>query len=224
MKLLVVEDEYKLLQSIQEYFTAEDFLCEGAATYAEAIRKMEDFDYDCIVLDINLPDGSGFDLLKYLRQDKKEDGVIIISARHSLDDKLAGLNLGADDYLIKPFHLSELNARVKALIRRKYSKGSNLIESGCIRLDINSRSATCNGQALNLTKNEYDLLLYLITNKNRVISKKAIAEHLFGEQADDLSSLDFVYSHIKNLKKKLKEKGTDEMIQSVYGVGYKLSI
>ncbi|MBD0367434.1 MAG: response regulator transcription factor [Flavisolibacter sp.] len=224
MKLLIVEDEYKLLQSIQDYFTQEDFVCEGVATYAEAMRRIEDFTYDCIILDVNLPDGSGFNLLNYLRSDKKEDGVIVISARDSLDDKLKGLNLGADDYLTKPFHLSELNARVKALIRRKYSKGSNFIEYGCIRLDLEARSVTCNGQLLTLTKNEFDLLLYLITNKNRVISKKAIAEHLFGEQADNLSSLDFVYSHIKNLKKKLKDKCADELIETVYGVGYKLSI
>ncbi len=224
MKLLVVEDEQPLMRSIIDYFTEEDFLCEGASTFSEALRLMEDFNYDCIVLDINLPGGSGFDLLNYLRSDKKEDGVIIISARNSLDDKLAGLNLGADDYLTKPFHLSELSARVKALIRRKYSKGSNFIDCSNIRLDLGLRSATCNGQPLMLTKNEYDLLLYLVTNKNRVISKKAIAEHLFGEQSDNLSSLDFVYSHIKNLKKKLKEKCADEMIETVYGVGYKLSI
>src|SRR5215218_10150152 len=161
MKLLVVEDEYKLLQSIQDYFTQEDFVCEGVATYAEALRRIEDFTYDCIILDVNLPDGSGFHLLNYLRSDKKEDGVIVISARNSLDDKLAGLNLGADDYLTKPFHLSELNARVKAIIRRKYSKGSNLIECENIRLDLDARSATCNGKPLLLTKNEYDLLLYL---------------------------------------------------------------
>jgi DNA-binding response OmpR family regulator len=223
MKLLVVEDEQQLLQSIIDYFTEEDFLCEGVASFSDGLRRMEDFDYDCIILDINLPGGSGFELLNYLRSDKKEDGVIIISARNSLDDKLAGLNLGADDYLTKPFHLSELNARVKALIRRKYSKGSNFIDCKNIRLDLDLRSATCNGQPLLLTKNEYDLLLYLVTNKNRVISKKAIAEHLFGEQTDNLSSFDFVYSHIKNLKKKLKEKCADEMIETVYGVGYKLS-
>jgi DNA-binding response OmpR family regulator len=224
MKLLVVEDESKLLQSIQEYFTQEDFFCEGVSTYAEALRHIEDFNYDCIILDINLPGGSGFDLLNYLRQDKKDDGVIIISARNSLDDKLAGLNLGADDYLTKPFHLSELNARIKALIRRKYSKGSNVIDCANIRLDLDSRSVTCSEQPLALTKNEFDLLLFLVTNKNRVISKNAIAEHLFGEQADNLSSLDFVYSHIKNLKKKLKDRCTEEMIQTVYGVGYKFSV
>lgn len=224
MKLLVVEDEAKLLQSIHDYFMQEDFLCEGAGTYSEALRRIEDFEYDCIILDINLPGGSGFDLLNHLRSDKKDDGVIIISARNSLDDKLAGLNLGADDYLTKPFHLSELNARVKALIRRKYSKGNNVIECGGIRLDVDSRAASLNGQAVTLTKNEYDTLFYLITNKNRVVSKKAIAERLFGEQADTLASFDFIYSHIKNLKKKLKDKGADVMIQTVYGLGYKLSL
>lgn len=146
MKLLVVEDEHPLLQSIIDYFTEEDFLCEGAATFSEALRLMEDFDYDCIILDINLPGGSGFDLLNYLRSYKKEEGVIIISTRNSLDDKLAGLNLGADDYLTKPVHLSELSARVKALIRRKYFKGSNFIDCNHIRLDLDLRSATCNGQ------------------------------------------------------------------------------
>ena len=144
MKLLVVEDESKLLQSIHDYFTQEDFLCEGAATYAEALRRIEDFEYDCIILDVNLPGGSGFQLLNHLRSDRKDDGVIIISARNSLDDKLAGLNLGADDYLTKPFHLSELNARVKALIRRKYSKGNNITDCGGIRVDLDSRVVSVN--------------------------------------------------------------------------------
>ncbi len=222
MKLLVIEDEYQLLQSIQDYFKQEDFLCEGASTYSEALRLIENFEYDCIILDINLPGGSGFELLKYLRSDKKEDGVIIVSARNSLDDKLVGLNLGADDYLTKPFHLSELNARIKALIRRKYSKANNIINCGGLQLDLNSRSLAFNGLFVLLTKNEYDLLLYLVTNKNRVISKKAMAEHLFGEQADDFSSFDFIYSHIKNLKKKLKDNGAEVMIETVYGLGYKL--
>ncbi len=222
MKLLVIEDEYQLLQSIQDYFKQEDFLCEGASTYSEALRLIENFEYDCIILDINLPGGSGFELLKYLRSDKKEDGVIIVSARNSLDDKLVGLNLGADDYLTKPFHLSELNARIKALIRRKYSKANNIIDCGGLQLDLNSRSLAFNGLFVLLTKNEYDLLLYLVTNKNRVVSKKAMAEHLFGEQADDFSSFDFIYSHIKNLKKKLKDNGAEVMIETVYGLGYKL--
>ncbi len=224
MKLLVVEDERSLLQSIQEYFTQEDFLCEGVTTYADAIKKIEYFGYDCIILDINLPDGSGLRLLQYLRQNKMEEGVIIISARDSLDDKVTGLNYGADDYLTKPFHLSELNARVKALIRRKYTQGANLLEAGNLKIDLSLRAVLCNNQPVSLTKNEYDLLVYLLNNKNRVVSKQAIAEHIYGDQADNMASFDFVYSHIKNLKKKLKDKGCDELLQSVYGLGYKLSL
>lgn len=224
MKLLVVEDELSLLQSIKEYFEQEDFLCECVDTYAAAITKVEDFSYDCIILDINLPDGSGLKLLKHLRQFKKHDGVIIISARNSVEDKIAGLDLGADDYIIKPFHLSELNARVKALIRRKYAHGVNVIELGNLRLDLSARSATCGKQQLVLTKNEYDLLVFLLNNKDRVVSKQAIAEHIYGDQAGDMPSFEFVYSHIKNLKKKLKEKGCDDIVQTVYGLGYKLSL
>ncbi|MBS1576646.1 MAG: response regulator transcription factor [Bacteroidetes bacterium] len=224
MKLLVVEDEISLLQSIQEYFIQEDFLCEGVATYTDAVKKIEYFDYDIIILDINLPGGNGLNLLQYLRQSKKGDGVVIISARNSLNDKIEGLNYGADDYITKPFHLSELNARIKALIRRKYSGGNNLLEAGNLRLNLLLRTVACNQQQINLTKSEYDLLVYLLNNKNRVVDKQAIAEHIYGDQADNMPSFDFVYTHIKNLKRKLKEKGCDELIQSVYGLGYKLSL
>src|SRR5690242_4604445 len=153
MKLLVVEDETSLLQSILEYFTQEDFLCEGVGTFATAIEKIESFNYDCIILDINLPDGSGLKLLQYLRQNKKDDGVVIISARGALEDRITGLNLGADDYLAKPFHLSELNARVKALIRRKYAQGAAILELGNLQLDLLTRTVTCNKQPVVLTKN-----------------------------------------------------------------------
>ena len=224
MKLLVIEDEVSLLKSILEYFTQEDFLCEGAGSFLEGIKKVEDFQYDCIILDINLPGGSGLKLLEYLRQHKKSDGVIIISARNSLDDKISGLNLGADDYLTKPFHLSELNARIKALIRRKYAQGVNMLEIGNLHLDLLSRTLTCGNQPVVLTKNEYNLLVFLLNNKNRVVSKQAIAEHLYGDQAENMPSYDFVYSHIKNLKKKLKEKGCEDFVETIYGLGYKLSL
>jgi DNA-binding response OmpR family regulator len=224
MKLLIVEDEISLLNSIKDYFEESDFLCEGVQTYRDAISKIEDFTYDCIILDINLPDGNGLKLLSYLRGDKKNDGVIIISARNSLDDKITGFNYGADDYLVKPFHLSELNVRLKALLRRKYTQGATYLEAGNLKLNLASREATCNNFPLTLTKNEFDLLLYLLNNKNTVVSKQAIAEHLYGEQSDNLPSFDFVYSQIKNLKRKLKDKGGNEFIQSVYGLGYKLSV
>ncbi len=224
MKLLVIEDEISLLKSIIEYFTQEDFLCEAANSFQEGIKKAEDFQYDCIILDINLPGGSGLKLLEYLRQHKKNDGVIIISARDSLGDKIAGLDLGADDYLTKPFHLPELYARVKALIRRKYGAGSSVMEFGRLKLDLLSKMISYADQPIPLTKNEYELLLFLLTNKNRVVTRQAIAEHIYGEQTDNLASFDFVYTHIKNLKRKLKEKGCEELLQTVYGLGYKLSL
>lgn len=224
MKLLIVEDEMSLLDSIKDYFEQSDFLCEGVQTFREAISRIEDFTYDCIIVDINLPDGNGLKLIEYLRQCKKEDSVIIISARDSLSDKIAGLNLGADDYLAKPFHLSELNARVKALIRRKYTQGINQLEIGNITLDLLAHTVSCNNKPVTLTKNEFDVLLYLLNNKNKVVSKQAIAEHIYGDQADNLSSFDFVYSQIKNLKRKLREKDGQDLIQTVYGLGYKLSL
>lgn len=224
MKLLIIEDEDSLLRSIVDYFTQEDFLCETAITYQEGIQKATDFKYDCIILDINLPGGSGLQLLEYLRKHKMADGVIIISARNSLDDKIAGLDLGADDYLTKPFHLSELYSRVKALLRRKYASSSNVIEFEKLTLDLLSKTVSYSGKPLLLTKNEYELLLFLLTNKNRVVSRQAIAEHIYGEETDNLASFDFVYSHIKNLKRKLKERGCDDLLQTVYGLGYKLSV
>jgi DNA-binding response OmpR family regulator len=224
MKLLVIEDEPSLLKSIVDYFRQEAVLCETAGSFAEGVEKIEVFQYDCIILDINLPGGSGLKLLQYLRQNRNSDGVIIISARDSLDDRIAGLDLGADDYLTKPFHLSELNARLRALLRRKYGQGANILEFGALSIDVLSRTATINSQQLILTKNEYDLLLFLVTNKNRVVSRQSIAEHLFGEEADNLSSFDFLYSHIKNLKRKIKEKGVDDLIHTAYGLGYKLTI
>ena len=224
MKLLVIEDEPSLQQSITSYFREENITCETAGSYQEGIQKTDIYQYDCIILDINLPGGTGLKLLQHLRQTRNSDGVIIISARDSLEDKIAGLDLGADDYLTKPFHMSELNARFKALIRRKYGQGNNLLSAGALSMDLQARSTRLHNTALTLTKNEYDLLLFLVTNKNRVISRQAMAEHLFGQEADNLSSFDFVYSHIKNLKRKLKEKGGEDLIQTVYGLGYKLSI
>jgi len=224
MKLLVVEDEPSLLNSITRYFRQEQFLCEGVTNFSDALRRMEDLSYDCIILDINLPGGSGLRLLKYLREDKKKDGVIIISARNSLDDKITGLDYGADDYLTKPFHLPELSARVKALLRRKYSDGSSIVDLDSLRIDLDSRIVTSNNKAIGLSKIEFDLLLFLVTNKNRVVSRQAIAEHLYDGPADQAPGPEFVYSHIKNLKRKMKEKGCPDIIQTVYGLGYKLVV
>jgi DNA-binding response OmpR family regulator len=224
VKLLIIEDEASLRGSIAQYFSMEGFLCEQAGSFQEGIQKADNFQYDCIILDINLPGGNGLQLLDHLRKDKKAEGVIIISARNAVEDKIAGLDLGADDYLTKPFHLSELNARVKALIRRKYGSGSSLLEAANLKLDLLAKTVSVNNIPVSVTKNEFELLLFLITNKNRVVSRQAIAEHLYGEQTDDLASFDFVYSHIKNLKRKLKEKGCGDILQAVYGLGYKLKV
>lgn len=222
MKLLVIEDETSLRRSIVDYFAQEGFLCDEAGAFQEGIQKAEDFQYDCIILDINLPGGNGLQLLDQIRKDKNKDGVIIISARNALEDRISGLDLGADDYLTKPFHLSELLARVKALLRRKYTGGGDVLEFDNFKLNLFLKTLVYNDQPVALTKNEYSVLLFLLNNKNRVVSRQAIAEHIYGEQTDNLASFDFVYSHIKNLKRKLKEKGAGDIFQAVYGLGYKI--
>lgn len=224
MKLLIIEDELSLLKSITDFFQKEFFICETASTYNEGLEKINLYDYDCIVLDINLPGGSGLKLLENLRNKKKQEGVVIISAKNSLDDKIAGLELGADDYLTKPFHLSELNARVKALLRRKYSEGTNQIKCDDLLIDLSSKSVSFKNIPLHLTKNEYQLLIFMAANKQRVISKQAIAEHLLGDQADNVDSYYSVYAHIKNIKKKLKDVDCPDCIKAVYGLGYKFEM
>jgi DNA-binding response OmpR family regulator len=224
MKLLIVEDEKALADSILHYLTQESFICEVAGSYASALEKIELYDYDCILLDINLQDGNGLELLKELKANHKSDGVLIISARHSLEDKVTGLHLGADDYLSKPFHLSELGARVSAIIRRRNSGGNNLIRLEEVVIDTLARSVSVNGHPLDLTRKEYQLLLYFAYNKGRVVSKNAIAEHLWGDDTGAAASYDFIYTHIKNLRRKLVEAGSRDYIQSVYGMGYKLAL
>jgi DNA-binding response OmpR family regulator len=224
VKLLIIEDEHSLRESIAQYFTEGGFLCEQAGTFQEGNQKADNFQYDCIILDINLPGGNGLELLDHLRKDKKTDGVIIISARDAVEDRITGLDLGADDYITKPFHLSELNARVKSLLRRKYAAGSNTMQAGVLQLDLSAKTITIDNILVPFTKNEFELLMFLVTNQNRVVSRQAIAEHLYGEQTDNFASFDFVYSHIKNIKRKLKEKGHGDMLQAVYGLGYKLTV
>lgn len=223
MKILVIEDEAELSKSICAYLSNDQFICEAAYTYFSAREKIEVFDYDCIVLDISLPDGNGLALLKELKDNGKAEGVLIISAKNSLDDKITGLKSGADDYLTKPFHLSELSARVGAIIRRKTFNGMPLIRFDDLVLNLDEKAVTFSGKEIDLTKKEYELLLYFISNKNKVISKSAIAEHLWGDDMDVAGSYDFIYTHIKNLRKKLLQSGCGDYIKSMYGMGYKLS-
>ena len=221
MKLLIIEDERDLSNSIVTYLSSENYLCEQAFTYNEAKDKINLYDYDCILLDLMLPGGNGLDVLREIRYKNNPVGVIIISAKDSLDDKINGLEIGADDYLAKPFHLSELSMRIYAIIRRKEFSSNNLLQSNNITINLLSKSVSVNDQLIILTRTEYELLLFFISNKNKVISKSAIAEHLSGDMADMLDSHDFVYTHIKNLKAKLAEKGYKESIKNVYGTGYK---
>lgn len=221
MKILIIEDEIELAKSISEYLSGESYLCEFAATFSDAMNKIETFQYDCILLDIMLPGGSGLTILEELKKQNKQDGVIIISAKNALDDKIKGLQLGADDYLTKPFHLSELMARIYSIIRRKQFNNSNIIKQNELQINLLAKTVSINNEAIILTKKEFDLLIYFIGNKNKVISKSTLAEHLSGDFADMLDNHDFVYAHVKNLKKKLYEAGCDHYLKTVYGTGYK---
>ncbi|MEN2489325.1 response regulator transcription factor [Flavobacterium sp. B11] len=221
MKILIIEDEQEIAQSIKNYFKDNGIQCETAKNYSLALSKIENYDYDCILLDLMLPDGDGFDLLRELKRKNKTDGVIVISAKENLETRIEGFNLGADDYLTKPFHLAELLVRMQALIRRKNFKGNNNIVFNEITIDILSKSVTVNDQKLDLTKKELDLLLFLIGNEDKVLSKAAIAEYLSGDMADMLDNHDFIYAHIKNLKKKIHQAGGSDYIKTVYGLGYK---
>lgn len=224
MKILLIEDEKELCRSMETYLRQEKYLCECAWTYDEAIEKISLYLYDCIVVDITLPDGSGLDIIRSLKKNKTETGIIIISAKNSLDDKIIGLDIGADDYLTKPFHLSELNARIKSIIRRRNFAGSNEIVINEIRILPDQMQVMIDGKEIILTKKEFDLLIFFISNQNRVLTKEAIAEHLWGEEIDMADSFDFIYTHIKNLRKKMLDNGGDDYIHTIYGMGYKFVI
>ncbi len=221
MKVLIVEDEHTLSDSIVSYLTGEKYLCEQSFSYDKALEKIELYDYDCVVLDLMLSGGNGLDILRNLRSRNNPVGVIIISAKGSLNDKITGLEIGADDYLAKPFHLAELSMRIYAVIRRKEFTASNVIVSGNLKINLREKSASVGDKMLTLTKSEYDLLLFFLSNRNRVISKSAMAEHLSGEMADMMDSHDFVYTHIKNLKAKLATAGCRDCVRNIYGMGYK---
>lgn len=223
MKILVIEDEPELRNLIVDSLKQENYVVEAARDFDSALEKLGVYEYDCILLDIGLPGGSGLDLLHQLKKDGRASGVIVVSARDSIDDKVLGLNLGADDYLPKPFHMAELHARVKSLIRRKTLGGNTSIDVNNLRIDTEQRTVVVDGVDIPLNRKEYDVLLYMITNKGRLVNKTALAEHVWGDYIDEVNSFDFVYSQIKNLRKKLKEAKAQVEITAVYGVGYKLT-
>lgn len=223
MKILIVEDERPLNESMVDYMTSQGYLCESVSDYRDALEKIDLHDYDCIVLDIMLPGGNGLDLLKELRTERKQEGVIIISAKNALDDRLAGLKLGADDYLTKPFHLAELSMRISAIVRRKNALVSNVVTFEEIAVDTDNSEVTINSIPLSLTKTEYKFLLYFIINKNRVLTKNTLAEYLWGDNMELAEDFDFMYAHIKNLRRKLQQAGCGDYLHSIYGIGYKFS-
>lgn len=221
MKILIIEDEHELAQDIIGYLTSQDYLCELAVDYNQAIDKISAYTYDCVLLDLMIPFGNGLEVLEKMKSEKRSDGVIIISAKNALEDKIRGLQLGADDYLAKPFHLSELSARIYSVIRRKQFHNSNTITHDELSVELLSKTVTVGSNVVPLTKKEFDLLLLFLGNKNKVISKNALAEHLSGDIADMFDNHDFVYAHVKNLKKKLTEAGCDNYLKTIYGTGYK---
>jgi DNA-binding response OmpR family regulator len=223
MKILIVEDQRDLSESIVQYLSKESFVCLQAFNCVQALDALVDGPVDVVLLDIMLPDGNGFEVLRELKRQHPETGVLIISAKDALDDKLQGLDLGADDYLTKPFHLSELNARVKAIYRRRRFDGQQKVVCNEIEVDPDTMEVLVNGEEIILTRKEYDLLLYFLSNRNRVMTKQAIAEYLWGDQLDLYDSYDFVYQHIKNLRKKITKAGGEDYLTTIYGLGYKFN-
>ena len=222
MKILVVEDEPEMMGLIKQFLEGENYIVEEACNFSSGLDKIVSFEYDCILLDIMLPDGNGLELLQKLKTLNKADSVIIISAKDSLDDKIKGLDLGADDYLSKPFHIAELNARIKSVIRRRKSDGRKLLEFQNLQINIEERLLLVNNEPVELNRKEFDILVFFMMNRKRIVSKSAIAENIWGDYIDQADDFDFIYSQIKNLRKKLRDFGAKVDIGSVYGMGYKI--
>ncbi|MDT0676924.1 response regulator transcription factor [Autumnicola musiva] len=224
MKILIIEDEREMLNNMREGLKQENFVIEVATNYRTALDKVGVYEYDCILLDISLPDGNGLEILKLLKKKGNSENVIIVSAKNSLDDRLAGLNMGADDYLPKPFYMAELIARVKAVLRRNNFNGSNCIEIGNVKLQPENREVWINSQKIEFNRKEFDILLFLFSNNGRLIRKSALAERVWGDHIDQADSFEFIYSQMKNLRKKLTKNNSEVEIKSIYGVGYKLVV
>jgi len=223
MKILIIEDEAALQESIQKYLEHQGYVCETVGNFIAGMEKVRSFNYDCVVVDIGLPYGSGLDIVKELKEIESKAGIIIISAKNALEDKLKGLELGSDDYLTKPFHLSELNARINAILRRRNFGGSKIIQFQEIQIDPEAQRVSVENKAVDLTDKEYQLLEYFIANQRRVLTKAAIAEHIWGDEYEQVSNYDFIYTHIKNLRKKLIDAGCEDYIKTVYGTGYRFT-
>lgn len=224
MKILIIEDEPELLKTIETFLLSENFVVEKASDYSSGVEKVLLYEYDCILLDITLPGGSGLKILEEMKKNNILGNVIIISAKNSLDDKILGLDLGADDYLTKPFHLAELYARIKAVLRRKQLDGKEILELGNLSIDFNQRLVYIDGKELKLNRKEFDILTFFATNLNRLITKEVLAEHVWGDNIDSADSFDFIYAQMKNLRKKLRDHAATPVLENIYGVGYKMTL
>ena len=224
MKILIIEDEPSLREPIQRSLEKERYVVEAAADFQSGLRKIEVYDYDCVLLDIMLPDGDGLNLLEQLKKMRKRENVIIISAKDSLDDKVLGLELGADDYLPKPFHLAELNARIKSVIRRQRRDGEMDIRLANIRIVPDTFQVFVDDKEIELNRKEYDILLYFANRPGRLVNKNTLAESVWGDHIDQVDNFDFIYAQIKNLRKKLKDAGALAELKAVYGFGYKMTV
>ncbi len=224
MKVLLVEDEAAMRQAVAESLRQAQYMVEVATTCSQAQEKIALYRYDCVLLDLTLPDGDGLDLLRALKQVDSPAGVLVLTARDGVDDRIRGLDLGADDYLVKPFHLSELNARIRAIIRRRQFQGKQQLAFRDLLVWPERNEVLVKGEPLTLTRKEYELLLYFMASPGRVLTRQAIAEHLCGDLIDAADSLDFIYTHLKNLRRKLHDRGAADYIETLYGVGYKLSL
>lgn len=222
MKILIIEDEKELRETLRATLEQEQYVVEVASDFFLGIEKISIYQYDCILLDLQLPGGNGLDILEFLKKEGKTENVIIISARDALDDKLKGLALGADDYLTKPFHIAELHARIKAVLRRIQTNGKQYIQIENVKLELEERLMLINEIPIPLNRKEFDLLHYFMLNKNRLITKIALAEHVWGDNTDQADNYDFIYSQIKNLRKKFNVHHANIDFEAVYGVGYKL--
>jgi DNA-binding response OmpR family regulator len=221
MKILIVEDEKQLLESMLTFLKESGMTCDKATNLSEALQHIDNNVYECIVLDIGLPDGSGLKVINEMAHKENHTAIVIVSAKNSLDDRLIGLNFGADDYVTKPFYMPELVARIKSVVRRRSIQEKKEIVFNELRVIPEEMQMFVNDKMVSLTKKEHELLLYMINNQNKVLTKESIAEHLWGDHADIADSFDFIYSHIKNLRKKITDNGGNDYLKSVYGVGYK---
>jgi DNA-binding response OmpR family regulator len=221
MKLLIIESEAELTAQMIKYFKRANYFGEVATTFKEGLKKLINYDYDCVLLDLNLEGGDGLDLVRSIRREDNQTAVIIISARKQVEDRIASLDAGADDFLAKPFHMGELHARIKAVMRRKTNQFSKEMDFGDIKINLEERNVYAKGKVLKLTKKEFDIIVFLARRKNRVVTKESIAEYLWGDYMEDAVTFDFIYAHVKNIRKKLVEEGCGEYLKTVYGVGYK---